>query len=549
MALDVITSPTSTLDEGRYPGHGYRRVEEPDLIRECDVPVKLRDGTTMFVDLFRPKASEPACPALIAWSPYGKHGFKHLGMMPGADVDPAWITKHTIWEGPDPGFWCPEGYVVVSPDPRGSWSSEGTLTFFSSQEARDGYDLIEWIAEQPWSNGKVGMLGVSYLAISQWSIAATQPPHLAAICPWEGLSDPYREAGFHGGIPEKGFLSRFNKVSRFSQRPAEDFLTNPEAHPLLDDYWADKAADLAAITVPAFVVASWGDQGMHTRGTLEGFKRISSAQKWLEIHGQKKWRHFFHPESVARQKQFFDHFLTGADSGVLDWPPVKIEVRASNAPGTIRNELHWPLDATEYRPIFLDATGGRMTAGLPAVRAACTYDPAQTESRVTFDHVFHEPTELTGHMKLKVWLSTSEGSDIDVFVAAQKLDGRGNVVGFNFFSTFAEGPAALGWLRVSHREADPDRSTIFQPWLLHRREVPVEPGQIVSAEIELWPSSTQFNAGESLRIVVGGSDLYRFNTGEPELRHPTINRGEHTIHTGGIYDSHLIVPFIRSAKT
>jgi predicted acyl esterase len=148
-------------------------------------------------------------------------------------------------------------------------------------------------------------------------------------------------------------------------------------------------------------------------------------------------------------------------------------------------------------------------------------------------------------MKLKLWLSTSEGDDLDVFVAAQKLDASGRVVGFNFFSTFAEGPAALGWLRVSHRETDPDRSTIFQPWLPHRHTLPVEPGQIVAAEIELWPSSTQFDAGESLRIVVGGGDLYRFNTGEPELRHPTINRGQHTIHTGGIYDAHLIVPSIR----
>jgi putative CocE/NonD family hydrolase len=124
------------------------------------------------------------------------------------DWDPAVVdgiaagssNRYQNWETADPEKWVPDGYVCVRVDSRGAGRSPGYLDIFSAQETRDYYECIEWAGTQPWSNGKVGLLGISYYAISQWLVAALQPPHLAAICPWEGASDYYREFTHHGGI-------------------------------------------------------------------------------------------------------------------------------------------------------------------------------------------------------------------------------------------------------------------------------------------------------------------------------------------------------------
>ena len=390
---EMILSRSDQLEKGRYPGFKYEEKRFEKFVKYKDVPVPLRDGTTIYIDLFRPLDTAPT-PSLIAWSPYGKHGLKNLGMMPGADVPAHWVSPHVIWEGPDPEYWCPRGYSIISPDPRGAWSSEGTLTFWSEQESLDGYDLIEWIAKQDWSNGKVGMLGVSYLAISQWMIASKRPPSLAAICPWEGVSDHYRELYFHGGIPEKGFLHWWQPKSRWSLNPAEDVVRMCELHPLRDAYWKSKAIDLAAIETPAFVVASWGDHGLHTRGTLAGFRRISSKQKWLYVHGQKKWRNFYDPESVAKQQAFFDHFLKGAETSISSWPQVIIEVRENNETLATHNETAWPPQSIQPTRLYLDCKNQSLSAAAPAGTAEVSYDSAA--GRVVFDYQFAQDTEITG---------------------------------------------------------------------------------------------------------------------------------------------------------
>src|SRR5690606_401497 len=180
----------------------------------------------------------------------------------------------------------------------------------------------------------------------QYWVASLKPPHLAAINPWEGFSDWYREFAYHGGIRETGFLPRGSDNLRFSLGHTEDTLANVLAHPLYDDYWRSKEIDLEAIEVPAFVVASWSDHGLHTRGTLEAFRRIASPRKWLEVHGQKKWANYYRPESRAKQAAFFDHFLKGGDGGIEAWPRVRIEVRESAAASTWRAEGDWPLTST-----------------------------------------------------------------------------------------------------------------------------------------------------------------------------------------------------------
>jgi predicted acyl esterase len=160
--------------------------------------------------------------------------------------------------------------------------------------------------------------------------------------------------------------------------------------------------------------------------------------------------------------------------------------------------------------------------------------------------LFHADTELTGHMKLKLWVEIEEGDDMDLFVAIQKLDADGNLVPFIFYATCDDGPAALGWLRASHRALDLEKSTPWQPVHLHTCEERLTPGTPVPVEIEIWPSSTLFRAGESLRVQVQGHDIHGDIGGGPSsMRHLELrNAGTHIIRTGGQYDSHLLAPVI-----
>ena len=541
--------PATAPNKPPLPPRDYARREEDGLLIERNVEVPLRDGTRILVDIYRPAAgAEADLPILLGWSPYGKHGLS-ASLWPPAGVEDGWISRFTAFEAPDPAFWCPRGYAVVFVDPRGAWLSQGDLRHNGIGEGEDCYDTIEFLAAMPWSNGKVGMTGVSYLAAIQYLVASLRPPHLAAINPWEGFSDWYREFAYHGGIRETGFVPRGSDNLRFSLGRTEDTNANVQAHPLYDDYWRSKEIDLAAIDVPAFVVASWSDQGLHTRGTIEAWRHIASPQKWLEIHGQKKWANYYRPESREKQAAFFDHFLRGIDRGIGGWPPVLIEVRESAQLSQFRAESEWPLARTRYAPLYLDAERPALTDASPRAESVASYDACAESGEAVFDYRFAHDTELTGYMKLKLWVEAEGSDDMDLFVAIQKLDREGAQVGFNFYAFYENGPAALGWLRVSHRELDPERSTPEQPVHTHLREDRLSPGEIVPVEIEIWPSSTLFRAGETLRLVVKGMDIYRDALPNlPFARHEELrNHGRHVIHAGGAYDSHLLVPVIQPA--
>ena len=553
-AFETLWQPGRKPPERKFPEFGYKlELIEKDIIYERDVAITLRDGVKIYADVFRP-GTGVAAPAIMAWSPYGKQNpERYERYYLNGGVLPEWLSKYSVFEGPDPLYWVPRGYAIVIVDSRGSWHSEGEATFLDRAEGRDGYDAVEFIAAQDWCTGKVGLAGVSYLAIVQWQIAATRPPHLVAFNLWEGASDLYREFFMHAGIPETNFIPRWNAYRlNNSLARVEDLVAMVNAHPLWDAYWESKRAVLKDITAPAYIVASWTDHGLHTRGTLQGFREMSSPQKWLEIHGRKKWQYYHQPASVEKQRQFFDHFLRGTPSDVLRWPKVVLEVRDKFNKGRFRGEREWPLARTRYRTLHLDARSGRMkTAPYPA-KAEIAYDApgdgtrtpaAYREQRAEFSHRFARPIELTGHMKLKLWVEADGADDMDLFVAVQKFDRQGRHVGFPLYNALEDGPVAMGWLRVSHRELDRERSTPEQPWLLHRRELKLKRGEIVPVEIEIWPSGTRFAAGETLRVVVQGSDIYHYpgaGYGHPR----TLNRGRHILHTGGKYDSHLLIPII-----
>lgn len=530
--------------EGGCPPVNPRVVHADGMIIDYDARVRMRDGIEIYVDVFHPEGAD-LVPVIVAWGPYGKHGPVKYDLFPKHGVDPRWNSHYAGFEAPDPLYWTRHGYAVINVDPRGMWNSHGDATFYSSQEAHDVYDLIEWAGTQPWCNGKVGMSGVSYLAIVQWRAAAARPPHLAAINPWEGVSDRYREMAYHGGIPEDRFgpMWRSRRVP-YSTGRVEDTITMYADHPLFDKYWESKTPDLAQVEVPAFVVASWSDQGLHNRGTLEGYKQISSTDKWLLIHGRKKWQFYYEPDNVELLRQFFDKFLRGVDSAMDSWPRVRLEVRERFDVGDHRDEPEWPLARTEARRLYLHAERRQLLPTPAATEGEVRYAADGTE-RLEFVHRFDATTDLIGPMTLRLWVEAAGSDDMDLFVAVQKTDADGEIVPFSFLNALEDGPVALGWLRVSHRELDAERSTPLQPWHTHRREELLTSGQVVPVDIEVWPSGTRFAAGEQLRLVVQGSDVYTYPPGTVSMGHSkTRNAGTHVIHMGGRYDSHLLVPVI-----
>jgi uncharacterized protein len=535
-------------EEGRYVGSGYSRRTEHGLLVERDVAVTLRDGVRLYVDIFRPATASAPLPVILSYSPYGKHGRKGLDMFDntGTNQDPAKavgsLSHYTVWEGPDPLYWCEQGYAVINADTRGSWASEGTLTFYSPQEAQDGYDLVEWAGAQAWSNGRVGMSGVSYLASSQWGVASTRPPSLKAINPWEGASDPYRDRALHGGILETRFRPWWLESTAYSRTRVEDVVKMAVAHPLYDAYWEDRRSKLENIDVPVYAVVDWGDHGIHTRGTIEGFKQVASDHKWLEVHGRYKWPYYYRPESLERQSAFFDSYLK-EDGAPFDRPRVSIEVRDQHLVGEVRDEDDWPLPQTRYERLYLEAASGSLATAVPS--AASTADVDVMSGAAVFEITFDRDTELTGNTALTLFVRTDDADDIDLFVGLEKINPDGSKVGFPFQSLYNDGPVALGWLRASHRELDPARTTEAQPWHLHTRELPVPRGEVIEVDVEILPASTFFHAGETLRLIIQGRDLYPYPGDTVVIAHEqTRNAGRFHVHTGGEHPSHIVVPVI-----
>lgn len=523
-----------------------------NMIIERDIRLPACDGVFLSANLFRPTTSSKPVPVIMSVTPYGKDKgrdrlIKFLMRLTGVRFGNVHVSRLTGFEAPDPLYWVANGYAVMQTDVRGMHKSQGHAGVLTNQDAEDYYDIIEWAATQPWCDGRVGLCGVSYLAMSQWRVAALRPPHLKAIIPWEGASDLYREFAFQGGIPETGFIPiwwrkrmRAGRNKRFDF--AEDFLVEVARHPLEDPYWRSKETALERIDVPALVCASWSDQGLHTRGSIEGFCRIGSTEKWLYTHGRKKWEVYYGLDAVEMQKRFFDCYLKGQDNGWRATPRVRVEVRQAYYKHTVRHESQWPLPETQFTPLYLDAAKCTLCDTPPASEAHIAYDA--NHGQAAFSIRFSESIELTGEAKLRVWVSTSVGDDLDLFVVLKKFDNRGREVFFSGYNGYKKDSVAKGWLRVSHRALDPLLNRPSRPYHLHDRLEKVSANEIVPAEVEILSSSTWFETGSRLMVVILGRDAARY----PAFRHShRINRGEHTIHSGGRFDSYLLVPLVRGA--
>lgn len=511
-------------------------VAEPGIICDQDVPVKLADGTTIYADIYRPEGAT-RIPVIVSWSMFGKRpgdGFDEWQII---GVPPGTVSKMAKFESPDPAFWCRNGYAVANVDPRGVGNSEGDINLFGTQDARDGYDFIEWIAAQHWCSGNVGMGGNSGVAMTQWRVAAQQPPHLVCIAPWEGTGDLYRESLFTGGIPARSF-NEFILSSLVGHGYLDDTVAMSKKYPFLNEYWADKIPDWKKIRIPVYTTVCWNH--FHLRGSMDGFRRIRSTKKWMRTHREFEWPDSYCVAGIQELKLFYDRYLKGIRNGWELTPRVRLEVMDSYEFNyqTNRPEKAFPLKRTEYKKLYVDAANSALSVEPVENESKVSYDGA--EGQVNFDVSFEEDTEITGYMKLRLWVEAEGHDDMDLFVTVQKLDKDGNWLPVSVLEE--PHPGAWGTMRVSRRALDEKLSTHYQPIQAHQKDEKLSPGEIVPVEIEIWPHSRIWHKGEQLRVRVAGRYI-REGWFEP-LMWDADNKGQHVIHSGGQYDSYLQIPVI-----
>jgi predicted acyl esterase len=561
-----------------------------------DVPIPMDDGVVLRGDVYRPPA-EGRFPVILSHGPYAKGLAFQEAYRPQwdkmvadhPDVAAGSSNRYQNWEVVDPEKWVPDGYACVRVDSRGAGRSPGVLDVWSPRETKDLHDCIEWAAEQPWSTGRVGLCGISYYAMNEYQAAATQPSHLAAICPWEGASDWYREVYYHGGIlcqfAGRWFPLQVSSVQhglgdRARRSPITgESVAGPETlsdtelagnrvelgtevkrHQLFDDWHRERNPDWSKVTAPMLSAANWGGQGLHPRGNFEAFTQAASEQRWLEVHGLEHWTHFYTDYGVRLQKRFFDHFLKGGDSWLAQ-PRVQLQVRHVDASFVERAEDEWPLARTRWTRYHLDA--GSRGLSTEAAAAPGTVEYEALGAGVTFTTpALAEETEITGPMAARLFVSSTTG-DADLFLVVRVFDPEGAEVTFQG-ALDPNTPIAQGWLRASHRKLDPQRSLPYRPYHAHDERQPLTPGQVYELDVEIWPSCIVVPPGYRVALTVRGSDyeyegelsefaksfhyahrgVGPFQHDDPEDRPASIFGGQVTLHCGGDRQAYLLLPVI-----
>jgi predicted acyl esterase len=558
---------------------------------DWDVPIRMDDGLVLRADLFRPDDGGKY-PALLSYGPYGKglafqEGYKtawDIMARENPDVLAGSSNRYQNWEVVDPEKWVPDGYVCIRIDSRGAGRSPGFLCHNGPRETKDIHDCIEWAAKQPWCSGKVGMNGISYYASNQWRAAAAKPPHLAAICVWEGWNDAYRESARHGGIicsfrknwqdmqvktVQHGYAS--GKKNPNTGEPVcgsevlsdTDLAKNREdmwqaylSRETWDDYYAGRTPDLSKVTIPLLTAANWGGQGLHTRGNFEGFVRSKSESKWLEVHGGSHWAPFYTDYGLDLQKRFFGYFLKNEKNGWDRQPRVLLNVRHPGEKFAPRHENEWPLARTKWTKFYLHKDLS-LSEKEQAGEGTVSYDPMG--NGLTFSMVAKQQTEITGPSALKLFVSSAT-NDADLFVVLRIFDPAGKEVLFQG-ALDPKTPVGQGWLRASHRKLDAKKSLPYRPWHTHEEIQKLVPGKAEELDIEIWPTCIVVPAGWTIALSIRGRDYEHdevaatlsnmkhpmkgcgpFTHDDPTDRPPAVFGGKVTLHLDR--KPYLLLPII-----
>lgn len=509
------------------------------MMIDWDVPIPMEDGVVLRADLFRPTDGRP-CPAILSYGAFGKGLAFQEGNKSAWDrmvaafpeVTRGSSCKYQVWEVADPEKWVPDGYACLRIDARGSGRSPGFLDPWSAQETSDIYASIEWAAAQGWCDGKVGMNGISYFAMNQWTVAQHRPPHLAAICVWEGAADWYREVTRHGGIYSQFldnlFPRAFHRVQYglgergLRSRVTGELVSGPPTldedelkrnrrdigqlvleHSLVDEVSRARTPDFSKITTPLLSAANWGGQGLHPRGNFEGFLAASSEHKWLEVHGDAHWSHFYSDYGLSLQKRFFARYLKGDATAWTEVPKVRLQIRHPGETFVERHENEWPLARTQWTKFYLQPDGMGFGTKAPATATRLSFE-ALGEGLMFSTPPLEQPLEITGPVAAKLRLSSST-TDADLFLVLQVFDPQGEEVTF-VGSNDPRTPVGIGWLRASHRKLDAARSTPYRPYHAHDEVWPLQPHVPIELDVEIWPTCIVVPRGYRLCLSVRGKD-------------------------------------------
>lgn len=584
---------STPVDDETAQDTGLPRSEvSGQMIVEWDVPITMDDGLVLRADVYRP-VTEQAFPAIVSYGPYAK------GMTFEGGYRDTWnqlVERHpevlegssgrfTAWELLDPEKWVPDGYVLVRVDSRGAGRSPGVVDVWSPRETRDFYDCIEWAAAQSWCSGKVGLSGVSYFAKNQWQVAAMRPPHLAAICPWEGSNDFYREMARHGGIKSSFLPGWWPWVERVQFGVGTRSFLNPEsglhasgdqdlsdeelaanrvdlagelARRRYDDTWhQDRTARVEDIEVPLLSGTNWGGLGLHQRGNISAWANAGSREKYLEIHGGTHWEEYYTEYGQTLQRRFFDWYLKGEG----DWdsqPPVLLNIRHVDGSFVQRGEQEWPLDRSTWQRMYVDAEAGQLVGELPEEISSRTY-AGSSEGITLSTPPLERETEITGPISAKLWISSST-DDADLFLTLRAFSPDGTEVLFSGAND-PKTPLSQGWLRASHRALDPEKSRTWAPAHPHQESTPLTPGDVYEVDVELWATCIVLPRGYRLALTIAGRDFDHgleptvlagidmrgsglFLHVDPADRPAETFDNEVTVFCGGERSSYLLVPEI-----
>lgn len=499
-----------------------------DIRVDHDVEIVVRDGARLYCDIYRPADSSEKVPAVLSWSFYGKK-YSALDMLPVtvwkccvADSDLSGLEK---FEGLDPQHWCPRGYAIVSVDTRGAGHSDGQICVMGTQDAEDGYDVVEAIAKMDWCNGSIGMAGNSALAIAQWFIAAQQPPSLKAIAPWEGMADMYREQFCRGGWFSMSNFDLIAKVIVRGQATSglEDYNEMYRRSPTQNAYWKNKRVDLSKITCPVYIRGS-DVSTIHTMGSIRAWLQIPHDQKWIQWGSKQEWYELYsEPESMHELGKFFDYYLRHDKSS--DWlstPKVRWSALQMGDRDAIDNIVipDFPVPDTEYRELFLQSNGS-LSAAPETKTNILTYNSEDYKSFAAFDYTFTSRTRVLGLPKAVFYISNQAKNDFTVFVILRKKDKNGKLlmhlqmplkaIPYKSIDDIPEKEQAstnlhlgsIGVLRASQRRIDSSQSMHPQfPFHPHDRQDFIKPGTITRLEIGIWAMGVDFDEKETISVQV-----------------------------------------------
>ena len=516
--------------------------ESYNVIVEKDVYVPMRDGVRLAVDIYRPDAPGKF-PALLAMSAYGKNTQRQMLPQPvpsplGDACIEAGMTNEIV----------ARGYVHVIACSRGTGQSEGEyLSMYSKQEAEDGYDLVEWIAAQPWCDGNVGMIGISYFGTIQLVVASERPPHLKAIAPFEATTDQYL-ACYHGGVLDgfyselftgrhstlswSGFQPKNVKSKMMKTLPPDELkrrveelkndpdinqynllysiLDCPEKNPIFFDimlnpyddngeYWWNP--NLENIEIPVLCGNAWfPDCGpKFVRGPFMIWQGVKGPKKMFMVPPGWLERPFSQYHDIILD--WFDYWLKGIDNGIMDEPPIKLFISGDNE---YRYEYEWPLKRTQWTDFYL-RTHGRLST-----------EPEKFDY-IEPDGFTQPPLSVTQKINSVEYSTGPLNKDLEItgpitLYLQMAIDAEDSMIKASIFDvdpTGKETEMTHGHLKLSHRELDPVRTKPWQPFHKHTKESvkPVVPGEIYEYAIELYPMGHVFKKGHQLKLKICSLDL------------------------------------------